>query len=184
MASMLNDKERRLAELSKLDTLTDAEMQELVRLSPSGTFKTGPNLIALGVVDVNQAFLNFKEGASRSNHAYAAGCFIEVMSLRLQHIDFWLRSFWVARNHKGKIFDTKDKRTFGVLVADCEKLGFDASLVQRMRSFNTSRIDSIHKYLLGAIRYDDLKPICDAHNGLDSDVSSYVREQIGVPWTL
>jgi hypothetical protein len=180
----MNDKEKRLAELGQLKTLTDAEMQELMRLSPHGTFKTLPNLLTLGVVDLNQAFLNYKEGASRSKHAYDAGCFIEVISLRLQHIDFWLRSFWVARNRKGQIFDTTDKRTFGALVADCEKLDFDPSLVQRMRSFNVSRVDSIHKYLLGAIRYDDLKPICDEHTGLDADVGSYVREQIGITWTF
>lgn len=177
-------KEKRLAELSQLETLTDAEMQELMRLRPPQTFKTLPNLMTLGVVDLNQAFLNYKEGASRSKHAYDVGCFIEVISLRFQHIDFWLRSFWVARNRKGKIFEATDKRTFGVLVADCEKLGFEPSLVHRMRSFNVSRVDSIHKYLLGAIRYDDLKPICDAHKGLDSDVGSYVREQIGVTWTF
>lgn len=180
----MDDEKKRLAELAQLETLTDTEMQELVRLRPPGTFKTLPNLLTLGVVDVNQAFLNFKDGASRSNYAYATGCFIEVISLRFQHIDFWLRSFWVTRNRKGKIFDVTDKRTFGVLITDCEKLGFDASLVQRMHSFNKSRVDSIHKYLLGAIRYDDLKLICDAHKGLDSDVGSYVLEQIGVPWTF
>ncbi len=182
----MDNKEKRLAELNQLETLSDAEMQEFVRLRPPETFKTLPDLSTLGVVDLNQAFLSYKAGASRSKHAYAydVGCFIEVISLRLQHIDFWLRSFWVARNQRGQIFDAKDKRTFGVLVADCEKLGFDSALVQRMRSFNTSRVDSIHKYLLGAIRYDDLKPICDAHKGLDTDVGSYVREQIGVPWTF
>lgn len=180
----MDDKEKRLAELSGLGTLTDAEMQELVRLRPPGAFKTGPNLLTLGVVNLDQAFLNYKEGAARSKHAYDSGCFIEVISLRLQHIDFWLRCFWVARNRKGQIFDASDKRTFGVLVTDCERLRFDSSLIQRMRSFNASRVDSIHKYLLGAIRYDDLEPICDAHNGLDSDAGNYVREQIGVPWIL
>jgi hypothetical protein len=180
----MDEKEKRLAELSRLETLTDAEMQELVSLRPPGMFKTLPNALTLGVVDLKQAVLNYKEGASRSQHAYDVGCFIEVISLRLQHIDFWLRSFWVARNQKGKIFDAADKRTFGVLVSDCEKLGFEPSLVQRMRSFNATRVDSIHKYLLGAIRYEDLKPVCDAHKGLDADVGSYVRKQIGVTWTI
>lgn len=180
----MDDKEKRLAALSQLETLTDAEMQELVWHQPPGTFKKLPNLLTLGVVDLKQASLNYEEGASRSKHAYEAGCFIEVISLRLQHIDFWLRSFWVARNRKGQIFDPTDKRTFGLLVADCEKLGFDPSLVQRMRSFNQSRVTSIHKYLLGAIRYDDLKPICDAHKGLDMDVGNYVCKEIGVTWTV
>lgn len=96
----MDDKEKRLAKLSGLETLTDAEMQELVRLRPPGAFKTGPNLLTLGVVNLEQAFLNYKEGAARSKHAYDSGCFIEVISLRLQHIDFWLRCFWVARTNR------------------------------------------------------------------------------------
>jgi hypothetical protein len=176
----MDEKEKRLTELKELETLTDAQMEDLIRLSPPSTFKTLPNLHKLGVVNIQQADLNYKEGASRSQKAYEHGCFIEVISLRLQHIDFWLRSFWVARNHKSKIFDPNDKRTFGTLISDCEKLGFDPTLIERMRTFNATRVDSIHKYLLGAIRYDDLKLICDAHQGLDGDVSNYVIGQIGI----
>jgi hypothetical protein len=71
----------------------------------------------------------------------------------------------------------------GAVVNDCAKLKFDAALIERTRSFNASRIDAIHKYLLGAIRYEDLKEICDLHQGLDSDIGAYVRQQIGVPWS-
>ena len=47
------NKEKRLAELKMKDTLTDAEMEELIQLSPSGTFKSGSNLFTIGVIDVD-----------------------------------------------------------------------------------------------------------------------------------
>ena len=47
------NKEKRLAELKMKDTLTDAEMEELIQLSPSGTFKSGQNLLIIGVIDVD-----------------------------------------------------------------------------------------------------------------------------------
>lgn len=174
----------RLAELEELETLSDAEMEELNRLSPPGRFKRLPNLFTIGMVDVEQAFHNLQEGPTRSRTAYEAGCYIEVISLRLQHIDFWLRFFWVARNKKGKIFSAKDKRTFGVLLSDCARLGFKPPLVERMRAFNVSRTECIHGYLLGLVRYEDLKKVCDDHQGLDGEVSTYVRAQVGVPWTV
>ena len=173
----------RLEELSRLDTLTDAEMGELIRLKPAGTFKEFPNILTIGVVDLPQAVADLKEGKERAKHAYDS-CYVEVISLRLQHIDFWLRLFWVARNRDGKIFEASDKRTFGVLVTDCAKLGFDTTFVERMRSFNASRVDVIHKYLLGAIRYEDLRAVCDSHFGLDREVGEYVRRETGVPWQV
>jgi hypothetical protein len=177
-----NVDERRLAELGALENLTDVEMRELIRLKPPGTFKKLPNVLTIGVIDLPQATANLKEGSVRSKHAYDSGCYIEVISLRLQHMDFWLRLFWVERNAHGRIFEPSDRRTFGAVVSDCAKIHFDPMLIERIRLFNTSRVDAIHKYLLGAIRYEDLKEVCDLHRGLDSDICTYVTKQIGIPW--
>jgi len=98
-------------------------MQELIRLNPSGTFKTGPNLITMGVVDVGKAFNNSKEGPSRARHAFEEGCYLEVISLRLQHAEFWLRMFWVAKNRRGSIFAQNDRRAFGVIIKDAALSG-------------------------------------------------------------
>jgi hypothetical protein len=176
----MNPNERRLTELQGKERLNDAEMNELILLSPAGTFKSLPNALDIGIVDLEKSWTNYIEGASRSQHAYASGCYIEVISLRLQHLDYWLRNYWVSRNKKGKIFDPDDKRTFGAILSDCEKLGFEKSLVDRMKLFNASRVDAIHKYLLGAIHYDELKVACDEHKGLDAEVAKYVRDQVGV----
>ncbi len=45
--------EQRLAELKQLETLSDAEMKELISLQPSGTLRSLPNLLNIGVVDLH-----------------------------------------------------------------------------------------------------------------------------------
>src|SRR5918911_288518 len=172
--------EKRLEELKSKEVLTDEEMNELIRLSSPGSFKTGPNLKTMGVVDVDRAFENYKEGPERSRHALENGCYLEVISLRLQHIELWLRMFWVARNKKGKIFDPNDKRPFGVIINDCANLGFRPDLIVRMKEFNEHRINAIHKYLLGATDYNELKKVCEENTGLDMEVGEYVRNEVGI----
>ncbi len=161
--------EKYLEELRSKETLTDKEMNDLIRLSPPGSFKSGPNLKALGVADVDRAFKNLREGPERNKRALENGCYLEVISLRLQHIELWLRMFWVARNKKGKILDPNDKRTFGVVVNDCAVLGFRPDLVVRMKEFNEHRINALHKYLLGATDYVELKEVCEENTGLDME---------------
>ena len=174
------DHKSRLRELRAKETLSDEEMQELIRLNPSGTFKTLSNLVTMGVVDVDKAFNNSKEGPTRSRHALEQGCYLEVISLRLQHAEFWLRMFWVAKNRQGSIFAQDDRRTFGVIIKDCSDLGFRLDLINRLKEFNQHRINAIHKYLLGATDYDELRDVCDASTGLDEEVGKYMRNEVGI----
>jgi hypothetical protein len=174
------DHRARLEALRAKETLTDEEMKELIPLSPSGTFKTGPNLIAMGVVNVDMAFGNFKEGPDRTKHALEQGCYLEVISLRLQHAELWLRMFWVAKNQQGRIFEPDDRRTFGAIINDCSNLGFRQDLITRLREFNQHRINTIHKYLLGATGYAELRLVCETSTGLDGEVGEYVRNEVGI----
>jgi len=175
--------EDRLQALRMKEELTDEEMRELVRLSKPETFKTGPNLLTLGVTDVDIFFKNFKEGEFRAKKAREAGCYMEVISLRLQHMELWLRMFWVVRNKGARIFDPDDKRSFGTILKDCKALGLDGALVVRMERFNQSRIDAIHKYLLGATDYEGMQAECGEHQGLDAAVRDWILKEIGIPWT-
>jgi len=174
----MNSKEERYAELRKKETLTDGEFRELIQLSPPGTFWSLPSLQEIGVVDVEKAFQNLKEGPDRTGHAMRNKCYLEVISLRLQHAEFWLRMYWVAKNPRRRIFDLDDRRTFGNLVKDCACLGFRHDLVCRLKTFNRDRVDAIHRYLLGATDYDDLKKVCEDSTGLDGDVGEYVKQEI------
>jgi len=173
------NKDDRLAELKDKEELSDAEMEELVRLSPPGSFLAGPAFSSLGMIDVDKAFENLKEGPARSQRAWENGSYLEVISLRLQHAELWLRMFWVAKNRRGRIFDPNDKRTFGMIINDCKNLGFDASLINRLKDFNENRVDAIHKYLLGGTDYDELKTACEASKGLDKEVGEYVWKEVG-----
>lgn len=174
--------EDRLTELKEKEELTHEEMLDLMRLSPPATFKKGPNLLTLGVVDLLQFITNFQEGPERSKKAFEAGCYMEVLSLRLQHIELWLRMYWVARNNNGQIFEVTDKRPFGAILKDCKKIGLDETLTVRLERFNQSRIDAIHKYLLGVTDYDGMRDACIENKGLDTEVREWVMNEIGVPW--
>lgn len=172
----------RLYELWEKTTLTDAEMRELVQLSPKGTFKKGPNVLDLGVIDLEQFHRNITEISDRAKYALDIGCYLEVLSLRLQYYDLLLRIFWIVKNTKGKIFSSKDKRMFGELIKDCAVLGLDHSLVERLREFNRTRVDAIHKYMIGATDYNALKKQCDIHMELGRDLQIWIWNEIGDPW--
>ena len=161
----------------KQGPLTNAEMNELASLSPPGAFWSLGNLQTIGVVNIQRAFQNLTEGAERTKHALKNKCYLEVISLRLQLADFWLRMYWAAKSPKGKIFSPDDKRTFGMLIKDCACLGFSPDLVCRLKEFNRHRIDAIHKYLLGATSYDDLEKVCEDSLGLNADVFQYVLRE-------
>lgn len=91
--------------------------------------------------------------------------------------------FWVVKNKKGKIFSPDDKKMFGGLIEDCSALGLDRTLVDRLRDFNRTRVDAIHKYVLGATAYDALKHQCEIHLELGRDLRIWVWEEIGESWT-
>lgn len=105
-----------------------------------------------------------------------------MISLRHQFCDLQLRMFWVARNRKGKIFSRDDKRTFGALIEECQILDLDETLVKRLKDFNRSRVDAIHKYMLGVTDYEALKRQCDIHKELGKDLREWVWKEIGEPW--
>jgi hypothetical protein len=175
------NKEKRLAELKMKDTLTNAEMDELIQLSPSGTFKSGPNLLTIGVIDVDNFFRKLTEGAEISNKAFEQGFYIETISLRLQHIEIYLRMFYVVKNKNGKLIDgNTDKRTFCNFLSDCEQLDFRKDLLIELRDFNSCRIKAIHKYLLGEVSYDALQDVCLITKGLDAKVREYVLKDIRI----
>ena len=78
------------------------------------------------------------------------------------------------------IFNSEDKRTFGMIINDCKNLGLDLNLGTRLVGFNKARIDAEHNYLLGKTDYDSLKETCILYHGLDKEVGDYVRGSLGL----
>lgn len=171
----------RLHELLQKEDLSTAELNELIQLSPRGTFMKLPNVTQMGVVDVQKSLTNLQEGPERSKHALNNGCYVEVIALRVQHAEYWLRMYWAAKNARGEIFGENDKRTFGMIIGDCKRLGFVEDLIEELQEFNKKRIDAVHKYLLGNTDYEALREACDLYFGLDSKVREFVISSIGVP---
>jgi hypothetical protein len=175
------DKETRLQELRSRSELSDAEMRELIDLSKPGELLSLPTFDSLGVINVERAFANLGELIPRADSAFQAGYYLETISLRLQHIELWLRMFWVAKNRGGMLFDQNDRRTFGQIVEDCARLAFDPALVHDLRSFNQHRINAIHKFLLGGTDYQELRQACEAFATLPKSIGEYTRSVVGIP---
>lgn len=167
-------KRERLEELRQKETLTDAEMNEL---HPPGTYLSIHSK-TLGIVNLDRAFLNFVEASSRYHHAMEHGCYMEAINLQVQYAEFWLRIYWVKKNKKGAIYDSKNKETFGTIIRKCEQLGLDLNIVKKLLDFNDARIDTVHKYMLGEIDYDSLREICILNKGLTSQVFECVMRDI------
>lgn len=174
--------ESRIAELEAKTTLTNAEMNELMSLQPSGTFKSLPNLLTLGVKNIEVFARNLAVGSEKVKEALEKEFYIEVISLRMQSIEMFLRMFLVAKTGSTTSIDPdKDKRTFGVFIAECEKLGFDAGLISDLKDFNNHRINAIHKFLTGEIAYSDLKDVSLNTADLGKRTAEYVGNAVGVP---
>jgi len=164
------------------DTFSTAEVNDEIAAAPPGTFLALPDLTALGIVDVPRAFQNFAEGAARSKAALSQGFFIEVLNLRVQHTELWLRVLLVHTKGGGYVIPANDKRTFGQVIEECAS-ALPQTLLDRLRLFNRSRIEAVHKYLLGGTDYAALKQACDDSNGIDKLVYDLVIARVGRPIT-
>jgi hypothetical protein len=156
---------------------------ELIDLAPLGTFLVLPGAAGLGVSDNLQFLANLKDVHVRHRRAMACECYVEVIALRVQHIELWLRMYWVTKNPGRKVFAADAKSTFGHVIGCCENAGFDADLVTQLRAFNDVRTAAVHKYILGNIEYDGLRQAALDHHELDAAVVEYVEAQIARPAT-
>jgi hypothetical protein len=95
-------------------------------------------------------------------------------------MELWLRIFWITRNGAGRLFPADDRRTFGQLLEDCERIGFDAELVRLMRAFNLHRTRAIHKFILGATHYEHLRVICARYTALPARIGLFTRKTLGL----
>jgi hypothetical protein len=134
--------------------------------------------LAVQIVNSEQAMSNVGELIARAERAYELGCYIEAMSLRLQQMELWLRIFQLAKNGGGSLFAADDKRTFGQIIADCERIGFDIELVRLMRAFNLHRTRAVHKFILGATDYEHLRVICARYSALPAQVGAFTRRTL------
>ncbi len=140
---------------------------EAIKSSPPNTFKffkaTEEN------PEVEQATRNMSTVAAKIAHARAAGCLIEVVSLRLQFMDVWLRVYFSNTNQ-----EEKREREFGRLLKQCFKAGLDKHLYDAILQFNKHRVDAIHGYLIGVTSYEVLSEVLEESDGLAEELAEFV----------
>jgi hypothetical protein len=152
------------------------EINKELKSEPEGTFKLfhGSNI---GVAeDINQHINNHNEINQRISNAVQAGCYIEVISLRLQVIDYWLRIFVVNQSP-----EENREREFGRLLKQCYELGLNKNkkLYDNLKTFNSNRIKAIHGYVIGQISYEKLSEVVDYSRSLMNETTIFVLENTG-----
>jgi hypothetical protein len=138
-----------------------------MRSSPPGTFKLFRATDERP--EVEQSMANQGELAARIQHAKASNCMIEVISLRIQFLDLWLRVFFENTPHQ-----KAREREFGRLLKQCLKYGLDKNLYDRIYKFNHHRIKAIHGYLIGLTTYKEMGVAVENSEGLSEGVTESV----------
>lgn len=157
-----------------MDSHTEG-MARALESAPPGTFKLFRGS-GTGVEDTIQTHLeNLGNISQRIERANAAGCFVEVISLRLQIMDFWLRVYFVNCASEG----AQRQREFGRLLDQCKELGFDRALYARLREFNQHRVNAIHGYVVGRTTYDQLESVVAESRAHSADLIEFVITHAG-----
>lgn len=151
------------------------KMMEIVRSLPSGTFKHYKGA-GTGIERFLESHtLNIRDVGKRIGRAKRAGCYIETISLRLQIIDFWLRIFFVNKAAIGQ----KKRWMFDELLEQCKNIGLNDDLYGKIMSFNSKRIEAIHGFLTGNMKYDDLALVDQISEATAIEVMQYVLMNCG-----
>ena len=112
---------------------------------------------------------NHADLAARIRHAKGQNCLIEVISLRIQYMDVWLRIYFENTPHS-----SAREREFGRLLRQCFEIGLAKTLYDRLVQFNKDRVKAIHGYLLGLIAYDGLRDVVAESDGLAEELTEFV----------
>jgi hypothetical protein len=146
---------------------------EEIKSSPPGTFKLFR--ATEEEPEVEKSMKNMAELASRVAHARQANCLIEVISLRMQYQDLWLRIYFENRPHGAE----KREQEFGRLLRQCFRLGLEKTLYDKIHKSNKDRVKAIHGYLIGVTTYEDLNSVVAESDGLSEKLAEFVLRNSG-----
>lgn len=154
----------------------DLELFHRVENEPEGTFKI---YMADGVgteENISQHLENIRVVAEKIKHAAQSRCFIEVISLRLQVIDFWLRIYFynVPNNAENR------EREFGRLLKQCYRHKLEKNLYDELVLFNRHRVDAIHGFMIGTIAYEKIQEVATEADHLLRKTVVYVINNSGM----
>lgn len=148
------------------------QLVEAIESSPEGTFKLFHTTEE--EPEVERSMANMEDLSKRITHAKNQNCLIEVISLRIQYMDVWLRVFFENVPHE----ETRQQE-FGRLLKQCFKLGLEKSLYDQIHKFNKNRVKAIHGYLIGLTSYDELEDVINESDGLSEKLAEFVVTNSG-----
>lgn len=134
---------------------TTTQIKQALSSHPPGTFKLFRGAGTGADENIEVHLKNLVDVGRRIDKAIRTECYVEVISLRIQIVDYWLRVYFVNKAMAG----VKRQREFGRLLEQCKELGFNAQLFDELKTFNLHRINAIHGYVIGKIEYNGLEKI-------------------------
>lgn len=153
------------------------EQRQLTALTSSEAL----NLPSLAEFRTEQAAANINAMMVRAERAFHLGCYIETMSLFIQHMELWLRIYRAAKLGLRTVYGPNDKMTFGRLVEECAKLDFDVELIKLLRNFNLYRNRVVHAFVVGHTDYEFMRVISARYSPLPPRIGEFVRQTVGFP---
>ncbi|HUW77879.1 MAG TPA: hypothetical protein VMV52_03910 [Candidatus Nanopelagicaceae bacterium] len=156
--------------------LTNDEMKELVLLSPPGYFRKAGNARTMGHDSEGIAYENIEILKISLVFANENRLWLQSIACTVYLIEMHLRT-WLNEMH-ARTFDADERITFGQLITEAERAGIDASLLARLREFNSLRNDALHHLVRGKHRYFDLEVLVTGDPELATDVPNWVFAQL------
>lgn len=152
-----------------------AQIAAAVQKAPLGTYK---RYLSAGTgvdFDIHQHIKNLRQISDRIQHAQEHGCLLEVIDLRFQTIDFWLRIYFVNRAPCG----SQRPKEFGRLLNECHQRGLKGALHGELVGFNKKRIDACHGFVVGRTDYERLEDVTENSKTLAHEVMLFVIDGCG-----
>lgn len=143
--------------------------------SPPGTYKVYRGN-EIGLDDsLELSMENYTQIRKMILHAVSCGCYIEVVSLRLMLMDYWLRFFIRNKGYSGKLYGLQ----FGHILSKANKHGIDKVIYEKINYFNEVRIKAIHGFIFGKTSVKEAEMFIKETQFLVPDVIIYVIGAVG-----
>jgi hypothetical protein len=149
-----------------------AQLVEAIKSSPEGSFKLFK--ATEEEPEVERSMENRAELSKRIQIAREHNCLIEVISLRIQYMDLWLRIYFENVPH-----ENDRQQEFGKLLRQCFDLKLEKVLYDTILKFNKDRVKAIHGYLIGLTSYTELENVVKESDGLSERLAEFVLTNSG-----
>lgn len=160
--------------MSESPSEMDLELYRLVENSPRGSCRMF-TADKSGVQDyIQQHFKNHDDIKNKIRNAINSNCFIELISLRLQIIDYWLRIF--LENSTPEI---KRDREFGRLIKQAKNAGLPQQIYNKLEDFNNTRIAAIHGFAIGTTSYEQIQRAAESSKSLLIETITHIANNSG-----